>query len=97
MAHATAHPEGIGAAFGITEPVTLERRPPRYSDSALSFEQWMRRPVYVVQCKTWRMAKALGVCCILFRALPGHRDDEARHARGIVAMMMRRERQRVTL
>lgn len=97
MAHATAHPEGLDVAFGITQPATLERRPHRYSDSALSFEQWMRRPVYVVQCKTWTVAKALGVCCVRFRALPGHRDDEAKHARGIVAMMLRRQRQRVPL
>ena len=32
---------------------------PSFADSAMSFEQWMRRPVYVTQCKTFSMAKSI--------------------------------------
>lgn len=69
----------------------------RYSDSPLTFEQWMRRPVYVVQCKTWAIAKALGVCCTRFRCLPAYRDATAVSARNIVARWVRAERRRIAL
>lgn len=99
MSLATAHPEGLDVAFGIdpAKPILAKRSPASFFNSSLSFEQWMRRPVYVTQCKTWRIAKAIGVCCIGFRCLPGHRDSEAQRARQLVADMVRRERQRIPL
>lgn len=99
MSIATQHPEGLDVAFGIdpAKPVLIKRSPASFFNSPLTFEQWMRRPVYVVQCRTWKAAKALGVCCVTFRCLPGYRNDEARHARKLVADWMRHERQRITL
>lgn len=99
MSHATAHPEGLDVAFGIdpAKPALIKRSPASFFNSPLTFEQWMRRPVYVAQCKTWKTAKALGVCCLGFRCLPGYRDANAQHARKLVADMVRRERQRIAL
>lgn len=98
MSHATAHPEGLDTvlADANTQPIST-RRAHSYRDSALTFEQWLNRPVYLTQCKTWAAAKMLGVCCIRFRSLPGYRDDEAKHARKLVADWMRKERQRIAL
>lgn len=59
----------------------------------MTFEDWLRRPVYVAQCKTWSKANELGVCCSRFRALPAYRDDLARKARSQVAKAILAERQ----
>lgn len=98
MSLATAHHEGLDTvlADANTQPIST-RRAHSYRDSALTFEQWLNRPVYLTQCKTWAAAKMLGVCCIRFRSLPGYRDDEAKRARKLVADMMRKERQRIAL
>ena len=98
MSLATAHHEGLNndLADANTQPIS-SRRAHRYSDSALTFEQWLNRPVYLTQCKTWAAAKLLGVSCFRFRCLPGYRDDEAKRARKLVADMMRKERQRIAL
>lgn len=58
----------------------------------MTFEEWLRRPVYVVQCKTWALAAVLGVACVRFRCLPGYRDAEARAARNKVCQEVRRQR-----
>lgn len=58
----------------------------------MTFEEWKKRPVYVVQCRTWAMAADMGLCCALFRALPPYRDTAARNARNRVAAAMRGER-----
>jgi hypothetical protein len=55
----------------------------------MTFEKWMKRPVYVAQCKTASIAQANGVFCFLFRALPGHRDAQAQRARNAVADIVR--------
>ncbi len=61
----------------------------------MTFEQWMQRPVYVTQCRTWKMAANMDLCCARFRALPPYRDEEARRARNLVAARMRAERRAV--
>ena len=60
----------------------------------MTFEQWLRRPVYLVQCATWRKAKELGLCRIGVRALPGYRDEAAQAARDAIAQAMRADRAR---
>lgn len=60
----------------------------------MSFEEWMRRPVYVAQCYTWALAARLGLSCHRFRALPGYRNEEASQARRLVAEYIRLERAR---
>ena len=58
----------------------------------MTYEEWKKRPVYVAQCKTWKMANDLGVCCVRFRCLPPYRDAQAQLARNHVADVMRTER-----
>lgn len=58
----------------------------------MTFEEWMKRPVYVAQCYTWALAAKLQLNCVRFRALPGYRDDEARQARRLVAEAVRYQR-----
>lgn len=60
----------------------------------MTFEEWMKRPVYVAQCHTWALANKLGLGCPWFRCLPGYRDDEARQARRLVAEAVRFKRAR---
>lgn len=73
-----------------------------------TFEQWMRRPVYVVQCRTFaRMLDLIGYAkpapdrgiatkgapvWVTFRALPGHRDQYGQILRDMVAVSFRTER-----
>lgn len=63
----------------------MKRSPPRYLDSPLSFEQWLRRPVYVVQCVTYRMACDMGYVGVGFRTMPGYRDEVSLAVRSLVA------------
>lgn len=56
------------------------------------FNGLMQRPVYRVQCATWRTAAALGLCQPGFRALPQFRDRQVRLARNTVANTIREER-----
>lgn len=58
----------------------------------MTFEQWLKRPVYVAQCRTWKLAAELDLCSVRFRALPAYRDEQAREARRTVAQEMRRRR-----
>lgn len=58
----------------------------------LSFEQWLRRPVYVAQCRSWRKAAELGLCSVLFRARAQYRTPEVQRARTAVAQALRRQR-----
>lgn len=58
----------------------------------MTFEQWLQRPVYVAQCKTWALAAKMGLCCHRFRALPAYRDLEAKIAREKVAVAIRAQR-----
>lgn len=57
-----------------------------------SFEAWMRRPVYVVQCLTVRLARQLNVSCATFRCLPAYRDAQSKAARQVVAEHLRKHR-----
>lgn len=61
----------------------------------MTFEQWLQRPVYVAQCRTWKMAADMGLTCARFRALPPYRDEAARQARNLVAAKMRADRRAV--
>lgn len=63
----------------------------------MTFEQWLKRPVFVTQCRTWAKAAELGVCCHRFRCLPKYRDQAALVARKAVAVAMRIERLNVKL
>ncbi len=58
----------------------------------MTFEEWLRRPVYVAQCTTMALASKLGVFCHSFRALPGYRDAAAMQARLRVANEVRAQR-----
>ena len=60
----------------------------------LSFEAWARRPVYVAQCKTWRLANEMGVCTPHFRVLPPYRNELDLQARRLVANAIRQARTR---
>lgn len=97
MSHATANPEGLDVLLADTlanlQPI--ERKPAK--PTGLTFEQWMRRPVYVTHCKTTAVARAMGVSCFRFRCLPAYRDEQAKRARKLVADWMRKERQRIAL
>lgn len=56
----------------------------------MTFEQWMQRPVYVVQVLTWRIACARNLTSGHgFRALPGRRSNAAMSARNEVADLVR--------
>lgn len=64
-----------------------------------TFEQWLKRPVYVVQCHTMRRARDL--CGLVdgqylpidkFRCLPGYRDRYAQTLRNMVALSIRMDR-----
>ena len=60
-----------------------------------TFEQWKKRPVYVVQCYTSRIADALGLLpSIGYRSLPGYRDTYAQTARDFIALSVRIDRMR---
>jgi len=71
----------------------------------MTFEQWLNRPVYKVQCIAFRKAKEL--CGIdpnsnlatrgasvfdTFAALPGHRDKYAQVLRDMVALSLKMDR-----
>lgn len=58
----------------------------------MTFSEWMRRPVYVAQCHTWRRAAEMGLCCVRFRCLPAYRDAEAKLARSLVAASIKADR-----
>ena len=60
----------------------------------MTFDQWMRRPVYLAQCATWKKAAELNLCSLGVRALPGKRDMYARAARDIIALSVRMDRAR---
>jgi hypothetical protein len=60
----------------------------------MSFEDWKRRPVYVTQVFTWSLASMLDLNSVYFRCLPGHRDNQARLNRRVVAEAVRFERAR---
>ncbi len=76
----------------------------------MTFEQWIKRPVYVVHCHTFKIAlRLLGIPVPaadrglatrgpsridLFRAYPQFRDANAQGLRNLVADEVRRERVR---
>lgn len=77
---------------------------PQRGDS-MTFHQWLNRPVYKVQCYTFRRAKKL--CGIdpnsnlatkgasvfnTFRAYPQYRDEYAKVLRSMVALSIRMDR-----
>ena len=58
-----------------------------------AFTEWLKRPVYVTQCKTSRIASSLGLLpSIGYRALPGYRDIYAQNARDLIALSVKIER-----
>ena len=60
----------------------------------MTFDQWMRRPVYLAQCATWQKAAELNLCSFGVRALPGRRDMYAQAARDMIALSVRMDRAR---
>jgi hypothetical protein len=58
----------------------------------MSFEEWLKRPVFVAQCRTWAKANELGLSCTRFRCLPPYRDAQAQRARNNVADVVRAQR-----
>ncbi len=64
----------------------------------MTFDQWMRRPVYVVHCYTSRIARTMSVCTpdslFRFRALRQYRNISAnllRRATAAKILEMRRQ------
>jgi hypothetical protein len=59
----------------------------------VSFEQWLKRPVYVVQCRTWKLAAELNLCGQgLLRVRPACRDERANAARKALANAVKQQR-----
>lgn len=58
----------------------------------MTFEEWMRRPIYRVQCVTWKLGYSLFGAGHQFRSLPQYRDEPARLARLAVARYCRENR-----
>ena len=63
----------------------------------MTFDQWVRRPVYLAQCASWQKAKELNLCSLGVRALPGRRDMYAQAARDMLALAVRMDRARRVL
>ena len=62
------------------------------AERPMTFEEWLRRPVYVAQCTTWALANKLNLCSFAVRSLPGHRNATTQAARDMVAIAMREVR-----
>lgn len=58
----------------------------------MTFDEYLKRPVYVVQSKTWARAAEMNLCMVGFRALPGKRDEYAQLVRDLVAMSIKLDR-----
>jgi len=58
----------------------------------MTFDQWLKRPVYVAQCKTWQIAAETNLCGFLIRTLPGHRTRTVQLARDLLALHVRYRR-----
>lgn len=60
----------------------------------MTFEEFMKRPVYRVQCYTYGMARNMGLPTTHFRVLPGYRAGHAhvQAARDAVARRIRQDR-----
>lgn len=58
----------------------------------MTFDEWMKRPVYVAQCKTAKLARELGVIGYHFRVLPSYRNAQILADRKEIADAMRRIR-----
>lgn len=57
-----------------------------------TFENWLKRPVYVAQCHTWALAVKMRVQSSRFRCLPAYRDSQAMQNRKRVADAVRSQR-----
>lgn len=57
-----------------------------------SYEAWMQRPVFVVQCRTWALATKMNFACARFRCLPAYRDVQSLKERKAVADVVRAQR-----
>lgn len=57
-----------------------------------SFEAWLKRPIFVAQCRSWALANKYDLACHRFRCLPAYRDEQAMTARKMVADMIRCQR-----
>ncbi len=60
----------------------------------MTFDQYMKRPVYVAQCRTWKRAAELNLCSLGIRAVKEYRDGYAQAARGMIALSIRMDRAR---
>lgn len=70
----------------------------------MTFDEWLNRPVYKVQCFTFKLAKELlglpkgdfvttgNHPIVNFRAAPAYRDAKALHLRKTVADIVRQKR-----
>jgi hypothetical protein len=58
----------------------------------MSFEDWMKRPVFVAQVKTASVAKQSGIAPHLIRPLPGFRSAQCLELRARVATSARKIR-----
>jgi hypothetical protein len=65
-----------------------------FEEPNMTFEEWMKRPVYVAQCKTAALAGELGINGWHFRRLPAYRSDQDRADRKLIADTMRQLRKR---
>jgi hypothetical protein len=60
----------------------------------MTFDKWMKRPVYVAQCRTWAKAAELNLCSLGVRAVKGQRDAYCQSARDMIALSVRMDRMR---
>ncbi len=60
----------------------------------MTFDQYMKRPVYVAQCRTWKRAAELNLCSLGIRAVKEYRDGYAQAARDMIALSIRMDRAR---
>lgn len=65
-------------------------------NGSASFEAWQKRPVYVAQCHTAKLASKLGIKGYWFRCLPDFRDPRAKADRMQIAQAVRVERNRLS-
>ena len=62
-----------------------------------SYEAWMQRPVYLVQCRTWALAAKLNFACSRFRCLPAYRDEQSLKERKAVSDLVRAQRKLIAI
>jgi hypothetical protein len=72
--------------------MTTNNYPMHIREAIPFYKAWFDRPVYKAQCKTWQVAKELGLCSLNIRSIPGQRDKYTQVARDFIASSVRMKR-----